>query len=150
MANVTGSKEIWSDLYRPVFSSYSSHAPHSRPMPPANSYKPQARQYSPNPYATQSKFQQPQGKQNYITPPNRRMGNFRSRQYLSQQKPSDRWHNDTNHSENILKPAPNFPVNPVHSNGVSDNNSLQNYSLPQNQNDSKSVDHNPNDQYGNE
>ncbi|KAI6251518.1 hypothetical protein HI914_00911 [Erysiphe necator] len=147
MANVTETKEIWFDLYRPVFSSYSNHAPHSRPMPPTNNYKPQARQYTPNPHATQNKFQQPQGKQNYITLPNRRMGNFRSRQYLPQQKPSDRWHNETNHSENSLKPAPNFPVNPVDSSGVSDNNSLQNYSLPQNQNDSKLFDHNPNDQY---
>ncbi|RKF55936.1 hypothetical protein OnM2_085014 [Erysiphe neolycopersici] len=118
MANITETKEIWFDLYRPVFSSYTNDVPHSRSMPPANNYKLQGRRYLPNPFTTQNKFQEPQGRQNYRTPLNRPMGKYGSRQYLPQQKPSDRWHNHTNRSENPLKAAPNFPAKPLDSNGV--------------------------------
>ncbi|RKF64626.1 hypothetical protein OnM2_017071 [Erysiphe neolycopersici] len=145
MANITETKEIWFDLYRPVFSSYTNDVPHGRPIPPLNNYKLQGRRYLPNPFATQKKFQEPQVRQNYRRPLNRPLDNYGSRQYLPQQKPSDRWHNHTNNSENLLKAAPNFPVNPVDSNGVSDNNPLQSDSLHQDQYDSKLIDHIPND-----
>ncbi|RKF55477.1 hypothetical protein OnM2_089039 [Erysiphe neolycopersici] len=116
MANITETKEIWFDLYGPVFSSYANDVPHGRPMPPPNNYKLQGRRYLPNPYATQNKFQEPQGRQNYRTPLNRPMANYGSRQYLPQQKPSDRWHNHTILFGSLLKAAPIFPTYPIDSN----------------------------------